>query len=622
MTQEEINSQTGVAQLARPDDNDAMVISGVAIGEDEITHHAEGDKFWPAEQLMAATESLKGVQLTKNHDHNRVEGVIGRVTDARYKEGVGILFEAEVHDTDVANKIEEGLLEVSVHAVHANGGWTEDGEMIAENIEFRDLSVVPRGAAASNEVQVGSMQPATLSEDLSALCEDTFGGSFEDALLETAREFDIELETHDGLDEVYAAWQDSINMSTAQLRSWSENPCSREASVRPTQVIRRNLRLLEKNKDEWTEQDIDDAKRTISFISRMSAQRPDAPMDGENGCPSKWAISLLNWAYNPFEALPSIPDDMEPVEELRLSEHGESEVEEVELGVHEVSYQGVTEDDWDAPNLEDFPPEYTDAQGNPKWDLVDDHFLYSENGFPPNKYTDLKFPVVSPAGMLNLSALRAAKSRAPQADIPEEDITRIQSMANELANREFGKDWGEDEDSAEESDDVTQETAESDSAESQSSLAENADNSQNSDTMTEENTDDVDVEALQSRVEELEEQNESLSAEVEAVRQEYADALCGDSAFSAEELADKFTVEELAEKYEEADLEIAEASAPDPATGSMESEETEASEETEENDEEVALLEEQIEQYDTMGWDGARREAEARLSELVDEDDE
>jgi len=478
--------------------------------------------------------------------------------------------------------------------------------MIVENIEFRDLSVVPRGAAASNEVQVGSMEPATLSEDLSALCDDTFGSSYKDATIATAQEFGIELQEHDELDEVYSAWQDEVNMSAAQLRSWSENPYSREASVRPTQVIRRNLRLLETSKDEWTQQDIDDAKRTISFISRMSAQRPDAPMDGENGCPSTWAISLLNWAYNPFESLPSVPEDMEPAEEITLSTDGE--------GAHEVSYQGVLEEDWSAPNLDDFPPEYTDAQGNPKWDLVDDHFLYSENGFPPNKYTDLKFPVVSPTGMLNLSALRAAKSRAPQADIPEEDITRIQSMANELANREFDKDWGEDEDSAEESDD-TQEDA-------SSSLAENADNSQNSDTMTEENTDDVDVEALQSRVEELEEQNESLSTEVEVVRQEYADALCGDSAFSAEELADKFTVEELEEKYEEADFEIAEAAAPAPQTGSMESEETEASEETEENDEEVALLEEQIEQYDTMGWDGARREAEARLSELVDEDDE
>jgi len=626
---EEITTQTGVAQLARPRDDGAMVISGIAIGEDEVTQHPNENKFWPAEQLMAATDSLEGVQLTKNHEHDKVEGVIGRVTEATYKEGVGILFEAEVHDEEVANKIQEGLLEVSIHALHANGGWTEDGEMITENIEFRDLSVVPRGAAPSNEVRVGSLQPATLSEDLSALCEDTFGNSFKDATLETAQEFGIELSEHsEELDEVYSSWQDAVNMTPAQLRSWSENPCSREASVRPTQVLRRNLRLLEKPKQDWTERDVTDAKRTISFIARMREQRPENPRAGPvEGCPSKWAISLLNWAYNPFDALPAMPEDMDAVDEVRLARHGDEHGdEEAELAsVHEVSYQGTEEDDWSAPNLEDFPPEYFDADGNAKFDLVDNHFLYSETQFPPENYTELKLPVVSPSGMLNLSALRAAKSRAPQADIPVDQQEEIQNIVNELVEREFGLDWSDDTDSAEESDDGSDEQADTESAESQSSLAENEAESQESDTMTEEteetNDTELDAEALQSRVEELEAQNESLRSEVEAVRAEYAETLAGDSAFSAEELADKFTVEELREKYDDSEATLAEEK-PAPQTGSME--ETEASEDEtdEEQGAEVALLETQVEKYDSMGWDSAKAEAETRLSELVDEDDE
>jgi len=581
MSQEEITVDTGyAANLSRHGSDDYLTVSGVAIGEDEVTSHKDGDKFWPAEQLMAATQSLIGVQLTKNHNHDKVEGVIGEVTDARYKEEVGILFEGKVYHDEVAKKIREGLLEVSVHAIHANGGWTEVGEMIAENIEFKDLSVVPRGAATSNEVRVGSMEPATLS----AMLGDTFEGELAD------------------IDEVYSRFNDAVNMTAGELRSWSENPCSREASQDPVAVIERNLRLLSRNKDEWTEDDVTDAKRTISFISRMSEQAPDDPMNGESGCPTKWAISLLNWAYNPFSSMPPIPDEMESVDEITLDSHAD---EETMAAVSGVTYVGVEENDWEAPNLSDFPDEYFDSDGDAKFDLVGEHFLYSETQFPPEKYTDLKFPVVSPDGMLNLAGLRAAKSRAPQANIPESDIDEIQEMANNLTSREFGKDWSDDDDSAE----------------SQSSLAENV-NSNESDTMTEEdNTEDIDVEALQERVATLEEQNDSLEGEIQSVRMEYAEALAGDVGFSAEELADKFTVEELSEKYEEMDVEIAEASAPEPQTGSVEEEVVEASEDKEDS-EEIAMLETQIETYDEMGWDGAKAEAEAELSTLRDEDAE
>lgn len=602
MSMEEITVDTGyAANLSRDDGDNYLTVSGVAIGEDEVTSHTQGDKFWPAEQLMAATQSLVGVQLTKNHNHNKVEGVIGEVIDARYKEGVGILFEARVYDEEVANKIEEGLLEVSVHAVHSSGGFREeDGAMIVENIEFRDLSVVPRGAAESNQIQVGTMEPATLSAE-----------SIEEIV---GDEFDTELQ-EDELDEVWEEFNDTVNMTAAQLRSWSENPCSREASHDPVAVIERNLRLLSRSKDEWTENDVIDAKRTISFVARMSEQQPDAPMDGEGGCPSKWAISLLNWAYNPFESLPSIPEEMEPVEEITL----EDDMEEELASVHEVEYDGVEEDSWSAPNLEDFPEEYFDADGNAKFELVDNHFLYSETQFPPENYTELKFPVVSPAGMLNLAALRAAKSRAPQADIPAEDIEQIQDMADTLANREFDKNWGEE---SAESDDVQNDVesgSEGASAEAPSSSVENDNESQESETMTEEDTEEVDVEALQERVSTLEEQKEALESEVQSVRMEYAEALAGEGSFSAEELADKFTVEELSEKYEDSEAEIAEASEPEPQTGSVEEEEVEASEE---EDEEVALLEAQIEKYDEMGWTGAKAEAESKLSTLRDEDAE
>jgi len=107
------------------------------------------------------------------------------------------------------------------------------------------------------------------------------------------------------LDEVYSNWSDAVNMTASQLERWADHPCADTASRDPSAVRERNMRLLETNKSDWDSTDIKDAKRTVSFISRMRGQRPESPAEGGKGsCPSKWAVSLLNWAYNPFDGIP------------------------------------------------------------------------------------------------------------------------------------------------------------------------------------------------------------------------------------------------------------------------------------------------------------------------------
>jgi hypothetical protein len=85
-------------------------------------------------------------------------------------------------------------------------------------------------------------------------------------------------------------------MSYSELEAWSKTECSKKASL-DRAPIQRNLRLLSKAKEDWTANDIEDANRTISFVSRMrgAEQGPEASM----GCPSKRDISLKNWAYDP-----------------------------------------------------------------------------------------------------------------------------------------------------------------------------------------------------------------------------------------------------------------------------------------------------------------------------------
>ena len=164
-------------------------------------------------------------------------------------------------------------------------------------------------------------------------------------------------EDSDSLDEVYSEWNDHVNMTASELRRWSKNPCSREASVDAVAVIKRNLRLLEKNKDEWTQNDIDDAKRTTSFISRMRGNEGETTADGgSNGCPDDKSISLLNWAYNPFDSLPDGPDedaDLDAVEEVTLSSNITAYNVVEELGYDEGEFVEIKEDAFEEAGLDE-----------------------------------------------------------------------------------------------------------------------------------------------------------------------------------------------------------------------------------------------------------------------------
>jgi SPP1 gp7 family putative phage head morphogenesis protein len=104
----------------------------------------------------------------------------------------------------------------------------------------------------------------------------------------------------DELDDVYRRWRASVNMSATELERWSDNDCSRRASLDPAAVIARNLKLLRTKKADWTSADIKNAKRTISFIARMRNMPKGEPV--VQGCPSKRDISLRNWAFNPDKA--------------------------------------------------------------------------------------------------------------------------------------------------------------------------------------------------------------------------------------------------------------------------------------------------------------------------------
>lgn len=172
------SAPTGVARCGALDgQSEPYVTHGVAIGANEVTHGANGAKFWSSTVLRQAVQSLVGVPLTKNHDDDTVESVVGEVVDAAFEEGVGIVFEAEIDDEGLATKVARGRLEVSIHALHSDGGRTSEGELIVEDVRFLDLSLVPRGGSPANYVEAGNSPSdalASLSADnVSEILSDT-----------------------------------------------------------------------------------------------------------------------------------------------------------------------------------------------------------------------------------------------------------------------------------------------------------------------------------------------------------------------------------------------------------------------------------------------------------------
>ena len=159
-----------------------------------------------------------------------------------------------------------------------------------------------QGAPVSNEEHDKRVRKLAKEFENPPIPEEEVDMSLPDGI--EALKFEVDQEE---LDEVYSEWSDAVNMTASKLEQWADHPCSNEGSQNPQQVRERNMRLLEKDKSDWTQKDIDDANRTISFINRMSSNenKPEDPRGGNVGtCPSEWAISLLNWAYNPFDSLP------------------------------------------------------------------------------------------------------------------------------------------------------------------------------------------------------------------------------------------------------------------------------------------------------------------------------
>ncbi|MFC6825682.1 hypothetical protein [Halopelagius fulvigenes] len=101
------------------------------------------------------------------------------MTDARYKPGVGVLYEGEVDDPEIADLVRNGRVDVSPFVIRRLGERDEqrDALQAEEILHWRDLAVVSNGASEGASIEPAPSAAEAMSNTALA---DALGAAFED----------------------------------------------------------------------------------------------------------------------------------------------------------------------------------------------------------------------------------------------------------------------------------------------------------------------------------------------------------------------------------------------------------------------------------------------------------
>lgn len=104
-------------------------------------------------------------------------------------------------------------------------------------------------------------------------------------------------------DETISEFKHLVNMTPHELEEWLKTDDSKEVGQKDGsgestghQEGRRIVTLLGKKKADYTDDDLHQMHRVISYIKRHSAQRPDGDVSD-----TRWRYSLMNWGNDPLK---------------------------------------------------------------------------------------------------------------------------------------------------------------------------------------------------------------------------------------------------------------------------------------------------------------------------------
>lgn len=375
------NGFSGSGFVSNNRTNDGLLkVHGVALGENDITRgHLSGErKLWKPEVLRGSAETLEGKDIVVNHENKSAYEKVGEITDAGYKDGIGVIYQGVIMSDELEPKIERGWLDVSPRIVHS-----KDSEEITENtkapneiFDFPNLSIVRKGASHSNELLPGEHEELSV-DDIKAEFDDISDDTIIEyhSSVEELQESDIDLREHlyDSRNAAIGASEDlgceGAHTAVIEGNTWYL-PCSSRDS------LLRNVSQKQSVEEEEEE------------LQRSEARTPE--YDGTEE--TSWADVSKDMSYW-ADALGY--DDVGSVDDL-------SEEQKSEIASH--TLLGESEGD--------------------TWEEIS------------------YFPVVNPnTSNLNRGALEAVRSgRGQSADIPQSTYESAYATAGRLLNEEFDSD--------------------------------------------------------------------------------------------------------------------------------------------------------------------------------------
>jgi Protein of unknown function (DUF3140) len=99
-----------------------------------------------------------------------------------------------------------------------------------------------------------------------------------------------------------AEFQQVVNMTPKELKAWLDTEESKAVGQKKEdesighQSGRRIIEILQKKRDQYTDDDISHMNKVISYVRRHSAQRPSHEIEN-----SRWRYSLKNWGHDPVK---------------------------------------------------------------------------------------------------------------------------------------------------------------------------------------------------------------------------------------------------------------------------------------------------------------------------------
>ncbi len=109
--------------------------------------------------------------------------------------------------------------------------------------------------------------------------------------------------SHDHAD-VIARFQDAVNMTPGQLEKWLQTDESKEVGQKPAEGAestghesgRHIIDLLHKKQGDYTDDDLRQMQRVVSYVHRHLAQKPSGDV-----AHTHWRYSLMNWGHDPLQ---------------------------------------------------------------------------------------------------------------------------------------------------------------------------------------------------------------------------------------------------------------------------------------------------------------------------------